>query len=429
MPIRWSSIHEQLGETPRDLDFAMLRAAVDAKLTETESLDWKKALPAKGEEPAREFAKDVAAMANTRGGLIVYGVEEESGTAAAKAFASIDNSDTAQRRLRQLAANGIHPMVPGLQCLPLESDDGTDKVLVLAVPRSADAPHVIGVRDRLGLPFRDGAGTGWLREREIERAYAERFAGRQAQSQRLAEMINETAAMLDMERSAWLVGVCRPRTPLPAVADPLAASAVRTVLETVLRRTSEMFTAPSQERFQLIREVGNEGLNPRTGLRRWVVRIPTTHDTDMRSMFVHIELHHDGSAVLAAQVHGWGREEPEPGVHKVLCPVVESFAADFAALSETYASHLGGQVPMAYQCELLKPEDLPLQVLDLHRLSGGIALGGYQPVPGSWTLRQLVPVNGEFPIDADAADVRAAARAIALDIVNQFGVPRLHLFE
>ena len=427
MTVRWSSIHEQLGETPRELDFALLRAAVDAKLTETESLDWKKSLPAKGEEPAREFAKDVAAMANTRGGLIVYGVEEEPGTARAKAFSSVDNSDAAQRRLRQLAVNGVHPVVPGLQCVPLGNDDGADKVLVLVVPRSPDAPHVIGVRDRLGVPFRYGAATEWLREREIERAYADRFAGRQAETRRLAEMVEETAAMLDLNRSAWLVGVSRPRTPLPAVAGPVAASAVRTVLESVLHRTLDMLPAARRDHFALLRELGGNASNPRAGLHRWIVRIPTSHDVDMQSIFVHVELHHDGSVVLAAQVDGWGREEPKPDHYKVLCPVVESFAVDFTALAEAYALHLGGQIPMTYRCDMLKTKDLPFQALDLHRFGSGFTTGDYEPVSGSWMVHRFLPVTGEIPINAETADLRAAAQAITLDIVNQFGISRLHL--
>lgn len=426
MTVRWSSIHEQLGETPRDLDFALLRAAVNAKVTETESLDWKEALPAKGKEPALEFAKDVAAMANTRGGLIVYGVEED-GTAAAKAFNSVNNLDDAQRRLRQLAANGVHPMVPGLECIPLTSDDGADRVLVLVVPRSPDAPHVIGVENRLGVPFRNGTATVWMREREIERAYADRFAGRQAVTRRLTEMIEETAAMLDLSRSAWLIGASRPRTPLPAVAGPLAASAVRTVLRSVLRRTVDILPTARSDRFALVRELDGNASNPRAGLRRWIVRIPTSHDAAMRSMFVHVELHHDGSVVLAAQVDGWGREEPNPDCYNVLCPVVESFAVDFAALAEAYALHLGGQIPMTHRCDLLKTKDLPFQALDLHRFGSGLTTGNYEPVSGAWMVHRFLPITGEIPIAAETADLHAAAQVIALDVVNQFGVSRLHL--
>jgi hypothetical protein len=60
MAIRWSSIHEQLGITPRDLDYAMVQEAVSQHLPETESLDWKKSDPASVDQALDEVAKDVA---------------------------------------------------------------------------------------------------------------------------------------------------------------------------------------------------------------------------------------------------------------------------------------------------------------------------------------------------------------------------------
>jgi predicted HTH transcriptional regulator len=51
-------------------------------LGEYEDLDWKRALPPDDERKKKDFAKDVAAMANTHGGLIVFGVQESNEQAA-----------------------------------------------------------------------------------------------------------------------------------------------------------------------------------------------------------------------------------------------------------------------------------------------------------------------------------------------------------
>lgn len=164
MAIIWSRIHASLGESPRELTFDLLQAAVDQRMVETDDLDWKSALPGKEEERLEEFAKDVAAMANTRGGLLVYGVEEERGKGSAKGFRSVDNSEGAQRRLRALANSRIHPRVAGLDLTPLEDPEGTYTILVLSVPRSPDAPHIIGQDAKLGIPYRDGPETRWMRD-------------------------------------------------------------------------------------------------------------------------------------------------------------------------------------------------------------------------------------------------------------------------
>lgn len=71
----WTRLHEHLGAPPGPLSFDMVQRATDDRLQESDDLDWKEQLP----QPPRdgrwnEFAKDVAAMANTRGGLLIFGI-------------------------------------------------------------------------------------------------------------------------------------------------------------------------------------------------------------------------------------------------------------------------------------------------------------------------------------------------------------------
>ena len=439
--IRWSSIHEQLGETPRDLDFAMIHAAVDQHLVETESLDWKRALPGKDEDqagesaedphrkPARdpgyEFAKDVAAMANTRGGLLVYGVEEQRGAGTAKGFRSVENSEAVQRRLRALANERIRPIVAGLDTVPLASDDGEQAVLVLSVPRSPDAPHVVGEKDRLGVPYRDGAETQWMSERNIERAYRDRFSNREDERRQLGLLITDATGQLDTDGKAWIVAAARPQTPLPTIAAPLSSADVRPALEVVLRRSVEVLPAGHADRYVLVRELGSDALNPRVGLRRWVIRTTATSGPDALSTFVHVELHHDGSVVVAVATEGWYAPLVE-GVHHIIGPMVESFAVDFVSMAESYGIRSGGQTQMSYQVDLHRPDDLPYAAFDRHRV-GGVVLSTYELVPGSRYVRQFTPVMGEVSLAGDVDGLRGAAQTLATDVIHQFGVQRLTL--
>jgi hypothetical protein len=243
---------------------------------------------------------------------------------------------------------------------------------------------------------------------------------------RLTALSDGAKAMLDLGRSAWLIGVGCQRAPLTKTA-PLARTDVRGFLETVLQRMVELLPQQRVDRFMILRELGNEVNNPRPGLRRWIIRIPTTYEADARSKFVHVELHQDGSVVFAVQVDGWGHEKPVPDFHKILCPVVENFAAEFAALAETYVRRSGSVGPVDYRCDLLTDEELPLQAFDLRRLGGGFVASGYEMVEGSWSVGKFASVTGELPADGEVADLLAAARTIATDVVNQFGIGRLHL--
>src|SRR3954452_3537605 len=126
----WTPLHAALGEAGATLDFTLIEQACDSKITERTNLDWKRDLPltAGPDEKAKkvaqqaELAKDIAALANSGGGMIVYGVAESTvaGTSAADHVVPVGPVDeTAIRAIRQVAGNAIYPPVTGTQLLPI----------------------------------------------------------------------------------------------------------------------------------------------------------------------------------------------------------------------------------------------------------------------------------------------------------------------
>ncbi|RPK87149.1 ATP-binding protein [Streptomyces sp. ADI98-10] len=73
----WTRLHQHLGSAPGPLTYDMVSRAAAEHLDESDDLDWKRDLP---QPPMHgqwnEFAKDISAMANTRGGLLIYGVAD-----------------------------------------------------------------------------------------------------------------------------------------------------------------------------------------------------------------------------------------------------------------------------------------------------------------------------------------------------------------
>lgn len=145
MAIMWSRIHVELGLSPRPLTHDMVVQAVTQHVRENEDLDWKKDLawkkkdlpPDVKEEKKQEFAKDVAAMANTRGGLIIVGVSEHN-EEAVEAIGVL-NDERERQNLRALAWQRVRPLVDGLVIEPLSDEAGERGLIVVSVPASPDS--------------------------------------------------------------------------------------------------------------------------------------------------------------------------------------------------------------------------------------------------------------------------------------------------
>jgi hypothetical protein len=174
------------GGTVDELAADHLAAAVAAAAEEAADLDFKQADYAKGAN--EELAKDVAAMANAGGGLIVVGVREQDLRAVELTPVPLVG-DVAQR-YRQVLAGRVTPLVRDVEIRVLPAAEDPDRGFVLlAVPRSMAAPDAVWEpaddRRRLSFPVRDGAGTRYLHETELAEYYRRRFAGTAAQAERL----------------------------------------------------------------------------------------------------------------------------------------------------------------------------------------------------------------------------------------------------
>lgn len=226
----WTPLHAALGEATAELDFALIERACGRAIRENTGLDWKQVLPltaGRDDQSARqhqqvELAKDVAAMANSGGGMIVYGVAEvrSAGTSAADHIQPVGAVDeTTFRAIRQVAGTLVYPPVTGLQLLPLgpagHPDDG---VLVLLVPDSAEAPHLVhpsNGRDWFGAPYRHGPDTEWMVERQLATAYAARETGRRRRAEGFdARFDTFTSTLPGDSHVRWVVAQAVPEIPL-----------------------------------------------------------------------------------------------------------------------------------------------------------------------------------------------------------------------
>lgn len=203
---------ELLLATPlADVDAQSLETLVAGSVHEDTDLDFKEKLYGQGDPEKRDLAGDVAAMANTIGGVIVLGIDEVEG--AAVKLTPVALSEAEVLRMRQIVTSNVAP-VPRFDIHRVPETRGASTgFYLIAVPRSQDAPHAVRVNDALKYPRRDGARTRWLSESEVADAYRSRFQQAASQTERLDQISREGVSALETDETAWLAVAISPLSP------------------------------------------------------------------------------------------------------------------------------------------------------------------------------------------------------------------------
>lgn len=158
-----------LAPTLQELTEARLSEACANQYAESQTLEFKRALPSKGDRD--EFLKDVCALANADGGDIIYGIEEDKGKAKAVAAITGEAFDAARRRLGQTLDSGLEPRLAGIQFYEVPVSSG-GFVMVLRVPKSFVAPHrAIGSDGNRRFVLRNGTHTTDLTYDQLRLAF------------------------------------------------------------------------------------------------------------------------------------------------------------------------------------------------------------------------------------------------------------------
>lgn len=359
MSLLQSRIHRHLSLPARELTFEDVERAVDDGLSEERDLDWKttppKDLPGAGGD---EFAKDVTAMANTTGGLLVYGVSEHQ----RRVGLANDVDDEMLRKLEQLLLRRTAPHVRDVAFRRLVcADDANRSVLIVSVPESVDAPHVVvGVG---GQPKLRSAMRGWERrgsdsvemdEPAIAVAYRRRFDTYSSVDTRAAEL---RAFAFDhcagQTATAWLL--------VAAVTVRPTAEPQRTDRAAVGRRLSNAVAdgrkrAPNApETLGALHAIWD---NPRAGYGRWVVSNFVAPQDAGVGRPAYVELHHDGAVVVAVDV-SWGVAAHTAPVAPVDVGAVERLASEVVSLAHTHSSEAGADSAIAFSAQLCRADQAP----------------------------------------------------------------------
>lgn len=404
--MEFTPLHRALGYAPSPLTDELLDAAVNAGVRETDDLDWKSELPPIKGLPQSDVPKDIAAMANAGGGMIIYGVEESQKAATGRKDAG-EFTEGHERAYRSAAVSAISPPVFGLDIYRLGTDS---RAVAVVIPASVDGPHLIYRNDYFGAPIRNDADTVWMRERQIETMYRARFDERRRSSEAIDALYDEAATGRDTDQRAWFLAVARPRVPA------LLTRPDRDEARAIFKRAEAVTLSYSNR--EGVHPLDNvDRLNPRPGLRRWVaVNTATSEHKLWREAWA--EAHHDGSVTLAAAV-GAHRKSFDGNFEgwEVESRGVECCISDFTALIRAVAEtrHLD-EYEVRVGIEWTGTQ--PLQILTVD--NAGFPYDGV-----SSPLRTFAPVRTSLNAAGDDDAFHQEVYRLAEDSVNQGGITHL----
>lgn len=173
----------------QDVVEADIQQLVTYAQTEGLSVEFKRDMYGNADADKKEFLKDLSAFANSSGGQLLIGVDEQQGVASAISPIAGD-PDVAIQRLEQIAQTGLEPRIVGLQTRAVPIAAG-GVVLVLRVPRSWNPPHRVSFQNTSRFYLRSSAGAYEASVEELRAVFANGAEMRQVMSAYVAERVQK----------------------------------------------------------------------------------------------------------------------------------------------------------------------------------------------------------------------------------------------
>jgi len=118
-----------------------LQRLIDNEVEESTILEYKSSFAVQNPKWREELAKDISAMANSNGGIIVFGIKQKdigNGNAIAHRLTPIPSSEMTKDKLSQLLSSNIQPIINNLEITYIsESQEGG--YFIVEIPQSNTA--------------------------------------------------------------------------------------------------------------------------------------------------------------------------------------------------------------------------------------------------------------------------------------------------
>jgi hypothetical protein len=171
-------------------------------VAEGRTIEYKRELPGNSDPDKKEFLADASSFANTVGGDLIFGMEEEGGVPTSINGIQTPDLDAAIQRIENILRTGISPrMRYELRAVTTSAD----RVLIVRVERSWSAPHRVVFQNHDKFYGRNAAGKYPLDVNELRSSFT------------LSSTVIDRIRGFRADR---IIAIASGQTPLPFVDSP-----------------------------------------------------------------------------------------------------------------------------------------------------------------------------------------------------------------
>jgi hypothetical protein len=198
----------------KDVEEQDIQRLINDQIEESIHLDYKREITP-SPKGKKELAKDVSAFANSRGGVIIYGIEEEENEDRIPVPVRITGIDCGVDResVENVILNSIKPRVHvDIRRIQFESDSSIC-ILIILIPQSPLAPHMLTVGKENKYYKRFNFSSVPMEEYEVRQIFELNYQIRERTSQ-IEKEKNKYLKDQNNDNHPWICMLSIPGTPL-----------------------------------------------------------------------------------------------------------------------------------------------------------------------------------------------------------------------
>jgi hypothetical protein len=153
----------------KDITVADIELLVANAVSESKTIEYKRALPGSMDAEKKEFLADVSSFANTTGGDLIFGIDESQGLPTGIVGLGSSDLDLEIRRLDSILTDGLEPRIR--YATKIVDCGNSVKVLLFRVERSWYGPHRVVFKGNDKFYGRNSAGKYSLDVGELRAAF------------------------------------------------------------------------------------------------------------------------------------------------------------------------------------------------------------------------------------------------------------------